>query len=116
MLKSTAEIDKEKTYVLQDYNIITVAPNIGFLTEREYSFTAIAEREIARDDIEKMSHIGFDYDTMLRSNVEIDKEETYELPDGNIIMLAPNVAWKCCPSRVSSAKKPADPRHFFPAS
>ena len=50
-------------------------------TDRGYSFTASAEREIARDFIEKLCCIGVDYDTELKKT---DKEKTCELPDGNI--------------------------------
>ena len=53
--------------------------------EQGYSFTAPAEREIARDVKEKLYYIVVDYDTELKSKAEIDKEETSELPDGNII-------------------------------
>merc|ERR1712085_176426 len=45
------------------------------LTERGYSFTTTAEREIVRDVKEKLSYIALAF----------DKEKTYELPDGNII-------------------------------
>ena len=55
-----------------------------FLTERRYSFTATAEREIVRDVIEKLCYIGLDYDTELKSTAEIDKEKTNVLPDENI--------------------------------
>ena len=82
VLEWNAEIDKERTYVLPVGNIIIVAPNIGFLTEREYSFTAPAEEEIGRDVMEKRSYIGFDYDTVLNWKAEIDKESTHVLPVG----------------------------------
>merc|ERR1712032_665347 len=45
------------------------------LTERGYSFTTTAEREIV-----------LDFDTEMKEASESsDKEKTYELPDGNII-------------------------------
>jgi len=37
------------------------------LTERRYSFTTTAEREIGRDVKEKLCHIALDYDTQLKS-------------------------------------------------
>ena len=58
---------------------------IKFLTERRYSFTASAEREIARNVKENPSYIGLDYDTELKSIAKFDKKKTFVLPDRNII-------------------------------
>ena len=56
------------------------------MTERGYSFTTTAEREIARDVKEKLSYIALDFDTDMKAATESsDKEKTYELPDVNII-------------------------------
>ena len=68
------------------------------VTEQGYSLTAVAEREIALDVKEKLCYIASDYDTVLQSTLEIDKEKTYVLPDGNINTVAPN-----CPFRGSVA-------------
>ena len=122
LTKLTTEQDQEKTYVLPDENIVTVAPNVSVsrkccssqtvhiyegctlrhairrlagrdlseyammsLLERGYSFTASAEREIARDVKENPSYIGLDYDTELKSIAKFDKKKTHVLPDRNII-------------------------------
>jgi len=56
------------------------------LTERGYAFNTTAEREIVRDMKEKLSYIALDFDSEMKAASEsLDKEKTYELPDGNII-------------------------------
>ena len=50
------------------------------LTERGLSFSATAEKEIARVVIETLCNMRFDYDTGLKSTAKLDKEKTYVFP------------------------------------
>jgi actin-related protein len=57
------------------------------LTERGYSFTSTAERDIVQDVKEKLCFVSNEFDVDMKSSETGDIEKSYELPDGQIITL-----------------------------
>ncbi|ETO11356.1 actin [Reticulomyxa filosa] len=57
------------------------------LSERGYTFTTIAEKELVRDIKEKLAFVTLNYEDALKTEKNKIEQRSYELPDGMVIRI-----------------------------
>jgi len=69
---------------------------VRLLSERGYYFTTSAEREIVKYMKEKLAYVAMDFeDELFKAQSSNEIEKSYELPDGQIIVLGNEVFGRC---------------------